>query len=319
MKPVVLIEIDKVNMPEDVTDDLNPIAEVVYGKAPFGEILKDTVCMMVGGTRIDSEFLDDAPNLKLVARFGVGYDVVDVNECIKRRVYVTHTPGVLSEAVADHTWALILGFMRRIPEADRYTRASWARRESSFPFGWDMNGKVLGLIGLGRIGTEVLKRSQGFNTVNIYYDVVRNKSLEDEYGVRYVSLEELLRTSDIVTIHVPLVPSTRHLLGDKEFNIMKTTSLIVNTSRGQVIDEEALSRALQSKKIRGAALDVFEREPTPMNNPLFESDVVVSPHCASATWETRRMMAESVTENIMAYLKGERPPNVVPEQREYNF
>jgi lactate dehydrogenase-like 2-hydroxyacid dehydrogenase len=319
MKPVVLIEIDKKNMPEDVTEGLKPFAELVYQNAPFGEILKEAVCMMVGGTRIDSEFLDEAPKLRLVARFGVGYDVVDVNECIKRRVYVTHTPGVLSEAVADHAWALILGFMRRIPEADQYTRTSWAKREASFPFGWDMNGKVLGIIGLGRIGAEVLKRSQGFGTVNIYYDVVRNKPLEDEYGVRYVSLDELLRTSDIITIHVPLLPSTRRLLGEKEFNIMKKTAIVVNTSRGQVIDEEALTRALLDERIRGAALDVFEHEPTPLNNPLFESEVVVSPHCASATWETRRMMAESVTENVMAYLKGDRPPNVVPEQEEYNF
>jgi len=320
MKPKVIVEIDKTNMPEDVTDALKLYAEVVYTRSPFGDHLKDAVGMLVGGSKIDAEFLDKAPKLKVIARFGVGYDSVDVEECTRRGVYATHTPGVLSGGVADHTWALILGLMRRIPEADRYVRTGWAKRERRVPFGWDMEDKVLGFLGLGRIGAEVLKRSQGFDTVNQYYDVVRNEALEERYGVRYVGFEELLRTSDILTVHVPLLPSTRHIIGEKEFEIMKESAVIVNTSRGPVIDETALTEALREGKIGGAALDVFEQEPTPLENPLLQlENVVVSPHLASATWETRRKMAECNVENVIACLKGGRPPDVVPEQRGLTF
>jgi lactate dehydrogenase-like 2-hydroxyacid dehydrogenase len=320
MKPKVIVEIDKTNMPEDVTDALKPYAEVVYTRRPFGDHIKEAVGMLVDGSKIDAEFLDKAPVLKVAARFGVGYDNVDVEECSKREVYVTHTPGVLSGGVADHTWALILGFMRRIPEADTYVKTGWGRREKYIPFGWDMEGKVLGFLGLGRIGSEVLKRSQGFDTVNQYYDIVRNEALEEMYGVNYVGFEELLRTSDIITVHVPLLPSTRHILGENEFNMMKESAVIVNTSRGPVIDEKAMTNALMEGTIRGVALDVFEQEPTPLDNPLLQLDnVVVSPHCASATWETRRKMANCTVENVLAYLKGDRPPNVVPEQRNLTF
>ncbi len=320
MKPKVIVEIDKTNMPEDATDALKPYAEVVYKRRSFGDHLKEAVGMLVGGSRIDAEFLEKAPKLKVAARFGVGYDSVDVEACSKQEVYVTHTPGVLSGGVADHTWALILGFMRRIPEADAYVKTGWGKREKYIPFGWDMEGKVLGFLGLGRIGSEVLKRSQGFDTVNQYYDVVRNETLEERYGVKYVGFEDLIRTSDIITVHVPLLPSTRHILGEKEFNMMKERTVIVNTSRGPVIDEKAMTKALKEGIIRGAALDVFEQEPTPLDNPLLQLDnVVVSPHCASATWETRRKMAECTVENVLAYLKGKKPPDVVPEQRDLTF
>jgi len=210
--------------------------------------------------------------------------------------------------------------MRHIPEADNYVKSGWGKREKYIPFGWDMEGKVLGFLGLGRIGAEVLKRSQGFDTVNQYYDVIRNKPLEEQFGAKYVEFEELLKTSDIITVHVPLLPSTRHFLGEKEFNMMKKSAIVVNTSRGPVIDEKALIRALREGTIRGAALDVFEQEPTPLENPLLKlNNVVLTPHCASATWETRRKMAQCTVDNVLAYLKGERPPNVVPEQREYIF
>jgi glyoxylate reductase len=276
--------------------------------------------MIVGGATINAEFLDQAPKLKLAARFGVGYDGVDVDECTKRKVYAAHTPGVLSGGVADHTWALILGFMRHIPRADTYVRTGWEKREKYIPFGWELEGKVLGFLGLGRIGAEVLKRSQGFDTINQYYDVVRNKELEEQYGVKYVGFEELLKTSDIITIHVPLLPSTKHILGEKEFSMMKKTAIVINTSRGPVIDEKAMTKALVEGTIKGAAIDVFEQEPTPLNNPLLELDnVVFTPHSGSATWETRRKMAQCNIDNILAYLKGDKPPNVVPEQRDYTF
>jgi lactate dehydrogenase-like 2-hydroxyacid dehydrogenase len=210
--------------------------------------------------------------------------------------------------------------MRRIPEADKYVRTSWGKSGKYISFGWDMEGKILGFLGLGRIGTEVLKRSKGFDTLNQYYDVFRNEVLENRYGVKYVSFDELLKTSDIITVHVPLLSSTRHLLGEKEFKKMKKSAVVINTSRGSVIDEKAMINALQEGLIRGAALDVFEQEPTPHNNPLLKLDnVIVTPHSASATWETRRKMAECSVNNILAYLQGKRPSYVVPEQKDYIF
>ncbi len=320
MKPKIICEVDTRNVPLDVTDQLKEYAEVVYTRKPYDGHLKDAVGIIVGGSKIDTEFLDQAPNMKIIARFGVGYDGVDVEECTKRNVYATHTPGVLSGGVADLTWALILGYMRHIPAANTYVKTRWAKREGYIPFGWDMENKVLGFLGLGRIGAEVLKRSQGFDTVNQYYDVYRNEALEEKYGVKYVEFEELIKNSDILTVHVPLLPSTKHILGEKEFKMMKNTALVVNTSRGPVIDEVAMIKALKDGDIGGAALDVFEQEPTPLENPLLELDnVVLAPHCASATWETRRKMAQCNVDNMLAFLKGERPPNVVTEQNNYTF
>lgn len=320
MKPLVLISSDTLNVPEDVSATLKPKAEVVYVKGGYDELLNKARALLVGGEKVNEEFLKKAPNLGVATRFGVGYDSVDVDACTRRKVYVTHTPDVLSGGVADHTWALILGFMRRIPEADRNTRKHWAKRDRKLPFGWDMEGKTLGILGLGRIGTEVLKRAQGFNLDLVYYDVVRRDDLEKKYGVRYLEFDELMGASDILSIHVPLLPSTRGIIGDAALSKMKPSALVVNTSRGQVIDEKALYKALKGGRIRGAALDVFEEEPTPLDNPLLTLDnVVVTPHCASATWETRRKMAEMAVGNIKAFLEGRRPPNVVPEQRGLSF
>jgi len=280
-------------VPEDVSRTLKDVAEVAYLKGDLEEHIAEASALLVGMERIDAEFLAKAPKLGIAARFGVGYDNVDVEACTARRVYATHTPDVLSGGVADHTWALILGFMRRIPKADTHARTEWAKRERSLPFGWDMEGKVLGILGLGRIGSEVLKRSQGFGVETIYNDLIEKPCLEKRYGVKQVDYDTLLRTSDILTVHVPLTPLTRRMIGAEELGKMKPSALLVNTSRGPVIDEKALTEALKRKQIRGAALDVFEEEPTPLGNPLLGLDnVVVTPHAASATWETRRKMAE---------------------------
>ena len=320
MKPKVLITPDTKNVPLDVSDTLKELAEVQYVTGNYEAELKDATAVIVGSGKINAEYLDKAPKLKLVARFGVGYDAVDVAECTKRGVYVTHTPDVLSSGVADHAWALILGFNRHIPLADTFTKTKWAKREGYIPFGWDTEGKTLGILGLGRIGLEVLKRAKGFPVDIIYYDIYRREDVEQEYGVEYVSFEELLSRSDILTIHTALTESTRGLINEKALAKMKPSALIVNTSRGPVIDEKALIKALQEKKIKGAALDVYEKEPTPLDNPLLKLDnVVLSPHCASATWETRRKMAVRSVGNVKAYLEGKHPPHVVPEQREVSF
>ncbi len=276
--------------------------------------------LLAGGDRVNEDFLAKAPKLKLVARFGVGYDTVDVDACTRHGVYVCHTPDVLSDAVADLTWALILGWMRRIPEADRYTREEWGKKQKGFPFGWDMEGKTLGFLGLGRIGVEAAKRGKGFGVKMIYYDVVRRQDIEAQYGITYVSFEELLKTSDILSVHVPLLPTTKGILSAKQFEMMKTTAIVVNTSRGPVIDQKALTEALKAKRIAGAALDVFEVEPDPLTEELLKMEnVIVTPHMASATWETRRKMAESCAESIKAFLEGKRPPFTVPEQKNVTF
>jgi glyoxylate reductase len=305
----VLVGAGKINFPEDLADELKDIAEVVY-ESPrddsyFTE-LKEASAIIAGMETVNDDFLDKAPNLGIVARFGVGYDSVDVEACTKRGIHVTHTPGVLSGAVADLTWGLILSQMRGILESDGYVRAGWAERARRLPLGHDTEGKTLGIVGLGRIGVEVAKRAQGFDLNVVYYDVYRREDLEESMGVRYVELDELLKTSDIVTIHVLLIPSTRHLFGAREFQLMKEDAIIVNTSRGPVIDQAALVEALKKGQIGGAALDVFEEEPLPAGDEL---DI------ASATVETRRKMAEVDAVNVRAFLEGRTPPNLVPEQR----
>jgi glyoxylate reductase len=320
LKPKVLVSTGKLNFPEDLAESLRPLADIAYVQGDYAEQLREATAVVVSMEAVNDAYLAKAPKLKVVARFGVGYDTVDVEACTRRKVYVTYTPDVLSAAVADITWALILGFMRRIPEADRFTREEWGKRARGFPFGWDISGKTLGFLGLGRIGSEAAKRAQGFDVKMIYRDIVPKPELERLYGVKPVGFEELLRTSDILSIHVPLLPSTRHIIGRKELAMMKTTAIIINTSRGPVIDQDALTEALKTRRIAGAALDVFEEEPIPLTHPLLKLDnLVVTPHIASATRETRRRMAERCAESVRALLEGKRPPFMVPEQGNVSF
>ena len=321
IKPKLFISTVFVNLPEVVSYKLMVYADVVYVKRPYHDKLDDNVAAVLVGTEpVNAEYLDKASNIKLVARFGVGYDSVDVAECTKRGVMATHTPEVLSSGVADHTWALILGYNRHIPFADTYAKTRWEKRDGSVPFGWDTEGKTLGVLGLGRIGLEVLKRAQGFPVKVVYHDLVRKEKLEEKYGVEYVGFDELLSKSDVLTIHVDLNQSSRKIINADALSKMKPSALIVNTSRGPVIDEAALTEALGKGTIGGAALDVFETEPSPLANPLFSMpNVLATPHIASASWETRRKMAERSVGNVLSFLKGERPPHIVPEQRNMNF
>jgi glyoxylate reductase len=320
-KKTVLASVGKMNFPEDVAESIRSLAKVVYAtQEDYKSILSSAVAVIVGTEKIDETYLDIAPNLMLISRFGVGYDSVDVEACTDREIYVTHTPRVLSEAVAEHTWALILGFTRMISSADCFIREEWALRKRRFPFGTDLIGKTFGIIGLGAIGTEVAKRSQGFGLKLIYHDVVRKPELEQKLRMEFVELNTLLQESDIVSLHAPLLPSTRRLIGVKELQMMKSTAFIVNTSRGPVIDQRALTEALKDGKIAGAALDVFEEEPIPLDEELLEMEnVLATPHIASATWETRRKMAMSCAESVREFLKGKRPRNLVPEQKNVSF
>jgi len=263
---------------------------------------------------IDAEVMDSAPKLRIISQYAVGYDNIDVNAATKRGIYVTNTPGVLTETVADFTMALMMAIARRVVEADKYIRqGKWKVGWHPLYFlGTDLYGATLGIVGLGRIGSAVARRAKGFDMKIFYYDVVRREDLEKELGAKFVDLDTLLKESDFVTLHVPLTPKTKDLIGERELKLMKPTAYLINTSRGKVIDEKALIKALKEGWIAGAALDVFYQEPTPPDNPLLElNNVVVAPHIASASLETRSRMAEIVAENLIAFKEGKKPPTLV--------
>ncbi len=263
--------------------------------------------------KIDAEVFDAAPKLKIVAQMAVGFDNIDVKEATKRGIYVTNTPGVLTETTADFAWTLLMAVARRVVEADKYARTGqWkVGWHPSMLSGRDVFGATIGIVGAGRIGSAVAKRSIGFNMKILYYDVIPRPELE-KIGAKRVDLDTLLRESDFVSVHVPLLKETYHLINEKRLKLMKKTACIINNSRGPVVDEKALYKALKEGWIAGAALDVFEQEPTPVNNPLLTLDnVVVAPHISSASHETRSKMAEMVAENLIAFFEGRKPPNLV--------
>jgi len=259
---------------------------------------------------IDANIMDKT-GIKAIANFAVGYDNVDVSAATKRKIPVTNTPGVLTNATADLTFALILAISRKIVESDKYLReGKWKGWDPLLLLGGDFVGKTLGIIGFGRIGKAVAQRAQGFN-MNIIYTSRSRYPEEENKGVRFVSLEKLLKTSDYVTIHAPHIEETHHLISEKEFDMMKPTAYLINTSRGKLIDEIQLIKVLKEKKIAGAALDVFYDEPE-INPDLIELDnVVLTPHLGSASLETRTKMAIIAAENLVDALKGNKPKNIV--------
>lgn len=263
---------------------------------------------------IDSEVLSVGKNLRVVCQMAVGYDNIDVAEATRRGIYVTNTPEVLTETTADYSFALLMATARRITEADKWVRAGhWKVSWGPMMFlGDDIHGKTLGIIGLGRIGTEVARRATGFGMKVIYYDQVRKSELEQTLGLQYTEFESLLQEADFVSLHVPLTKETHHLIGENEFNLMKKTAYLINTSRGPVIDEEALYRGLSEGIIAGAGLDVFVEEPISKDNPLLIlENVTLSPHIASASIETRTKMAEMAVINMIEFFEGHTPPNLV--------
>jgi glyoxylate reductase len=265
--------------------------------------------------KIDKEVLDAAPNLRVISSYSVGFDHIDVEEATKRGIYVTNTPGVLTETTADLAWSLLMTIARRIVEADKFVRTGkWKVGWSpTLLLGRDVYGKTLGIVGLGRIGSAVAKRARGFDMKVLYYDVIRPPpEREKELGVEFAPLDRLLKESDFVTLHVPLTKETYHMISERELKLMKSTAFLINTSRGAVIDEKALVKALKEGWIAGAALDVFEKEPIDLDNPLLElENVVLVPHIGSASTETRSKMAEMAAKNLIAVLKGEEPPFLV--------
>ena len=263
--------------------------------------------------RVDREVLDSARRLKVVGNFGVGYNNVDVDAAAKLGVMITNTPGVLTETTADLAWSLMMAAARRIAEGDRYVRAGkfkfWGPQVM---LGHDVFGKTLGIVGFGRIGQAMARRARGFNMRILFSDSgTAPDDIGRDLGAERVPLADLYQRADFITLHVPLLPGTDHMLDDRAFSLMKRTAIVVNTSRGPVVDEKALVRALKTGRIAGAALDVFEREPEIEPELLHMENVVLAPHVGSASHETRLKMSSIAAENVIAALRGEKPPNIV--------
>jgi len=289
-----------------------------YNPPPKQTIIKkvkdvDAIASLLSD-KIDSEVFDAAPKLKIIAQMAVGFDNIDIKEATKRGIYVTNTPEVLTDTTADFAWALLMAVARRVVEADKYVRTgqwkvSW---HPSMLAGRDVYNATIGVVGAGRIGYAVAKRAKGFNMKILFYDVIPRPEMEKDLGAKRVDLNTIFKESDFVSIHVPLMKETYHLVNEEKLKLMKKTAYLINNSRGPVVDEKALYIALKEDKIAGAGLDVFEQEPTPVDNPLLKLDnVVVAPHISSASHETRSKMAEMVADNLVAFLEGRTPPNLV--------
>ena len=263
--------------------------------------------------KMDGEAMDAAGDgLRVIANMAVGYDNIDVGAATERGVIVTNTPGVLDETTADVAFMLVLAAARRLGEGERLLRAGkwewWGPKQLR---GLDVWGKTLGIVGMGRIGRAVARRGKGFGMEILYHNRSRNEEAEEELGARYVGLEDLLRESDFVSIHTPLTDATRHLIDERELGLMAETAVLVNTSRGPVVDEAALAQALREGRIFAAGLDVYEGEPEVHPGLLELENVVLAPHIGSATVETRDRMATLAAENLAAVLRGEQPKTPV--------
>jgi len=288
------------------TDELVPREELLEKVKGRDALL----CLLT--EEIDAEIIETGTDLKIIANYAVGYNNVDVESATRHDIWVSNTPGVLTNTTADMAWALMFAVGRRIPEADRFTRAGeYKGWSATMLLGGDIYGKTLGIIGVGRIGAAVAMRSVGFNMRVLYSDVRSNKELEREVGAEKVDMDTLLKESDFVSVHVPLMPETRRLIGRRSLAMMKSTAYLINTSRGPVVHEAALAEALKNGVIAGAGLDVYEYEPE-INPDLRKLDnVVLTPHTASGSVETRSKMATMAAENVLAALDGRTPPNAV--------
>jgi glyoxylate reductase len=289
-------------------DEMPPSREVLLGEIEWVDGLVSLLT-----DKIDAELMEKAKKLKVVSNYAVGFDNIDLKEATRRGIMVTNTPGVLTETTADLTFALMMASARRLVEADKYVRVGrWKTWGPMLMLGQDLYGATLGLIGLGRIGYAVAKRAKGFDMNVIYYSTHRKEEAEKELGIKYVDLEQLLKESDFVSLHVPLTSDTKHLINKNTLSLMKKTAILINTARGPVVDEDALYEALVNKKIYAAGLDVMNPEPPSSDNPLLKLDnVIVLPHIASASIKTRTKMAIMAAENLVAGLKGEIPRNLV--------
>lgn len=292
-----------------------PSASAIPRKRLLKEVKGAHAVLTLLTDKVDDEFFMAAGlQLKIVANLAVGYDNFDLAAFKKRGVLAANTPGILTAAVAEHAFALMLACAKRVAEADRFTRAGkYKGWEPELLLGTELAGKTLGVIGLGRIGSQLVHRSvRGMDMKALYYDVKRNEAFEKEYGAAYATVADILKTADVVSLHVPLLPTTRHLIDAKALKSMKRTAILINTSRGPVIDEKALVAALKAGRIAYAGLDVYENEPKLAPGLAKLANVVLTPHTASGTVETRSEMSRLAARAIVEALAGKTPPNLIP-------
>jgi glyoxylate reductase len=269
------------------------------------------ICLLTD--TVDSEVIQAGKVLKIIANYAVGYNNIDVEKATQRNIFVTNTPGVLTETTADLTFTLILSIARRIVEADRFVRnGNFTGWDPQLLLGKDVYGKTIGIIGFGRIGRAVSRRAHGFNMRVLYYEPERlSRDVESAYNAEYRTLDAVLREADYITLHVPLTPSTQHMIGERELSLMKSSTYLVNVSRGPVVDERALVEALKTRAIAGCALDVYEREPAIETELMNMTQTVLLPHIGSASEETRTEMALMTAENVIAVLVHNSVPSHV--------
>lgn len=301
-------------VPPDYVVDYNPGSDPL----PKAELMRRVpgktglICHIT--STVDEEVLAASPTLQVVANVAVGYNNIDVNAARLRGIVVTNTPDVLTETTADFTWALLMAAARRVVEADQFARSGqWNAWKWDLLWGLDVHGKTLGILGFGRIGRAVARRAMGFRMRVLYHDTFRPEpGVERDLGVTFADQDTLLRESDFVTVHTPLLPGTRHLIDEAALRTMKKSAILINAARGPIVDEAALARALAEGWIAGAGLDVFEKEPEIHPGLLPLKNVVLAPHVASASHETRVAMATLAVRNCLAVLEGKPPLTPVP-------
>jgi len=300
---------------------LRPLVELDYNDADEGyspEVLVGKLRDKQGVVsqltdKFSAAVMDQLPGLKVISNVAVGYDNIDIPAATARRILVTNTPDVLTDTTADFAWTLLLAAARRLTESEIFLRSGqWRQWRINLLCGYDVHHSTLGLVGMGRIGQAMARRARGFDMRVLYTDAIRQPpQVERDLAVEFVTLDALLAGSDFVSVHVPLLPETRHLMGAAQLAKMKRTAVLVNTSRGPVVDEAALAQALAAGTIAGAGLDVYEREPEVHPGLLACTNVVLAPHIASASIATRTKMCLMAAENVVAALEGRRPPNLV--------
>lgn len=278
-----------------------------YKKEEILNLIKDIDGIIIGIDELSAEIIEKANKLKVISKYGTGLDNIDIHMATNKKIIVTNTPTANVDAVADLAFGLILSLARRIPEADQKTKkGKWEKI-----IGKSVWEKTLGVIGLGKIGRQVVKRAQGFQMNILVFDLVKDKKFAQRYGIKYVNLEKLLQKSDYITIHIPLNDATRGMISYKELEKIKREAFLINTSRGGIVDEQALYKALRNNQLKGAALDVYHSEP-PVESPLKELDnVIMTPHIGAYTEEAIENMGMQAAQNLIDVLEGRKPKNRV--------
>jgi len=278
-----------------------------YKKEEMLKLIRDVDGIIIGIDELSAEIIEKANALKVISKYGIGLDNIDINMATNKKIIVTNTPTANVDAVADLTFGLILSLARRIPEADKKTKSGkWEKIIGNSV--WE---KTLGIIGLGKIGKQVVKRAQGFEINILAFDIIKDKKFAQKYGIKYVNLEKLLQKSDYITIHISLNDATRNMISYEELEKIKESAFLINTSRGGIVDEEALYDALKNNKLRGAALDVYNNEPL-RESPLKELDnVIMTPHIGAYTEEAIENMSIQAAQNLIDVLEGREPQNRV--------